>query len=102
MYPQPILFLIAMKIKEKKSIIINSMALSFVGGLIAGNHYLLQLGFEDSIGCGTIGYSRCSEFIAFSYGYITVPMMAMTAFALLIILGYGKIRALQMRKDSKV
>lgn len=75
------------------------MILSFIGGLIAGNHYLLQLGVEASIGCDAIGYSTgCSEFFAFSYGYITVSMMALTAFTLLIILGYGKIRALQMRK----
>ena len=95
MYPQPLLFLIAMKIKNK-SIIFNSIVLSFIGMLIASYHYLLQINAINAVSCDVVGYSvSCSEYFSLAYGFITIPMMALIAFALLIVIGYGKIRALQ-------
>lgn len=94
MYPQVIIFLIALKSKNNMSIVWNSLILSLVGGLIAGYHYLMQIGVVSEIGCDVIGYSvKCSEFFSLAYGFITIPMMSLTAFVLLIILAYGKIRA---------
>lgn len=101
MYPQPILFLIAMNIKNNdfKSIIPNSLILSVIGFFIAGYHYLLQINVLTSSGCDVVGYStNCSEFFSLSYGFITIPMMSFIAFTLLIILSYGKIRDIQVRR----
>lgn len=98
MYPQVIIFLIALKSKKNMSVIWNSLILSLVGGLIAGYHYLMQIGAVKEIGCDVVGFSaKCSEFFSLSYGFITIPMMSLTAFVLLIILAYGKIRACKER-----
>lgn len=102
MYPQVILFLIAFKSKRNMSIIWNSLILSLIGGLIAGYHYLMQIGAVKEIGCDVVGFSaKCSEFFSLSYGFITIPMMSLTAFILLIILAYGKIRACEERSYNK-
>ena len=102
MYPQVFLFAIAMKIKNK-SIIFNSLVLSIFGFLIAGYHYLLQLGVFNSevFSCDVVGYTAsCSEYFSLAYGYITIPFMALTAFLLLIFLDYGKLRASSERSFS--
>lgn len=98
MYPQVILFLIAFRTKRNSSIIWNSLILSVIGGLIAGYHYLLQIGALSGAGCDVVGYSAsCSEFFGVSYGFITIPMMAFVGFVLLIILAYGKLKACEER-----
>ena len=98
MYPQPILFLIAMKSKRNASIIWNSLILSLIGGLIAAYHYLMQIGAVSDSGCDVVGYSaKCSEFFTISYGYITIPMMSLIAFMLLVFMAYGKLRACEER-----
>ena len=95
MYPQVFLFIIAMKIKNR-SIIFNSLILSLICFLIASYHYLLQIGALNSklLSCDVVGYTvSCSQYFSLAYGYITIPFMALTAFLLLIILNYGKLRA---------
>ena len=47
MYPQTILFLIAMKVKRNTGIIWNSLVLSLIGGLIASYHYLMQMSIHQ-------------------------------------------------------
>lgn len=98
MYPQVVLFLIAFKSKRNTSIIWNSLILSLFGGLIAGYHYMMQIGLVSDIGCDAVGFSvKCSEFFSLAYGFITIPMMSFTAFVLLVIIGYGKLRACEER-----
>ncbi|MEK6914809.1 MAG: disulfide bond formation protein B [Nanoarchaeota archaeon] len=98
MYPQVILFLIAFNSKRNMSIIWNSLILSLFGGLIALYHYMMQIGLVDELGCNVVGFSaKCSEFFSLAYGFITIPMMSLVAFALLIIICYGKIRACEER-----
>jgi len=97
MYPQTLLFLISMKIKNKV-VVINSIVLSVIGGLIAGYHYLMQRGVVSEGGCDVVGFSvKCSEFFSLSYGFITIPLMAFVAFVILVVLGYGKLRAIAVR-----
>jgi len=104
MYPQVFLYLIAMNSKKnERSIIWNSLFLSFIGLFIAGYHYMLQLGTLDNngIACDFVGMtSNCSQHFEFYYGYITIPFMAITAFALLIVLSYGKFRRIYTLKIS--
>lgn len=85
MYPQVILLGIALWKKDKIITVYNSIALSTIGGLIAGYHYLLQVGVASALPCGAVGYSAaCSQRFVLNFGYITIPMMAFTAFALIV------------------
>lgn len=87
MYPQVFLFGVALWKKDngiKKYI----LALSIPGILLSAYHYFEQIGVLASGSCEVIGYSsNCSEFFILNYGYITIPMMALTAFAMIIIFG---------------
>lgn len=86
MYPQVILLGVALFKKDYK-IISYSIALSIIGAIIAGYHYLLQLGVAPSLPCSAIGYSvSCSQRFVMQYGYITIPMMAFSAFILITLL----------------
>src|SRR3989344_339514 len=89
MYPQSILFIIAFLKKDKK-VFTYSLVLSFIGVLIAGYHYLIQRSLiSSSLPCAAVGYSEsCVENFFTSFGYITIHMMALTAFVLLLILGW--------------
>ena len=88
MYPQVLLFGIALWKKDVK-IVRYALWLSVIGGLIAGYHYSLQIGFLSSnLPCSALGYSAsCAELFLLAYGYLTIPMMALTVFIMLIILG---------------
>ena len=84
MYPQVILLGMAW-LKKDKDIVLYSIALSSLGALIAGYNYLLQIGLAPFIGCAAVGYSiNCSQRFVMQFGYITIPMMALTAFLLII------------------
>lgn len=87
MYPQAIMFGIALY-KKRTYLAIESVALSLIGLVIAAYHYLLQIGLVTASNCDALGYSsKCSEFFTLSFGYITIPMMALTAFTILLIVG---------------
>lgn len=86
MYPQALLYGLAILKKDKK-IADYGILLSIVGAVIAGYHYLLQIGFLPSVSCGVVGYSvSCSQRFVLQYGYITIPMMALSAFLLIAAL----------------
>lgn len=94
MYPQPFLFGLALWRREPFRIWAYSTLLSLVGGAIALFHYYIQTVPAPliSLPCSAVGYSAsCTETFAVQLGYITIPMMALSAFALLIVL--GRIRA---------
>ena len=87
MYPQFLIFGFALINKDNK-IFNYSILLSLIGGGISLYHYLIQRGVLQTSSCDVVGYSSsCSETFFLSYGYITIPMMALTAFILLIFLG---------------
>ena len=84
MYPQVILLGVA-SLKKHKSIAIYSLLFSIIGAIIAAYHYLGQIG-SFSLPCSAVGYSSsCAETFILNYGYITIPMMALSAFSLIII-----------------
>lgn len=83
MYPQVLLLGLAI-IKKEKVIINYSLLLSVVGGIIALYHYLMQINLVPSTVCSVVGYSAsCSQRFEMEYGYITIPMMSLTAFVLI-------------------
>lgn len=86
MYPQTILIGLALW-KKDKSITRYSIVLSVIGGIIALYHYLLQIGIVNSLPCSAVGYSAsCSQRFVLTYGYVTIPMMALSGFLLILIL----------------
>lgn len=90
MYPQPFLFGLALWRREPFRIWAYSSLLSVVGGVIALFHYYIQTSPKPlvTLPCSVLGYSAsCTETFAVNLGYITIPMMTLTAFVLLLILG---------------
>lgn len=85
MYPQVILLGIALWKKNGALAAYNSITLSVIGAIIAGYHYLLQIGIAPELPCAAVGYSAaCSQRFVMNFGYITIPMMAFTAFAMIV------------------
>jgi disulfide bond formation protein DsbB len=91
MYPLVILFGVAL-LKKDSRIADYALALAIPGALIAAYHYLLQLGIAPSLPCSAVGYSaECSSRFVLQFGYITIPLMAFSAFALIAaLLRYGQ------------
>lgn len=85
MYPQVVLLGLALW-KNDLTVAFYSTALAVIGGLIALYHYLSQLGLLPAV-CSTVGYSvSCSQKFVLQLGYITIPLMSLTAFLLIILL----------------
>lgn len=86
MYPQVLILGISIAVNDRKGVM-YSMALSIIGVILATYHYYIQLGGATILPCTQIGYSvECSERFTTSYGYITIPMMALSAFTAILIL----------------
>ena len=87
MYPQAIILPLA-HIWNDKRIFRYTLPLSVIGLILAAYHYLLQIGVLTTSTCSTVGFSlACSDRFFMTYGYITIPMMAVSAFSLLVIFG---------------
>lgn len=85
MYPQVILLAIALW-KRDDHIRLYSIWLSAVGAVIAAYHYLLQIGVISGGPCSAVGYSvSCAQRFVLQHGYITIPMMALTAFLMITV-----------------
>jgi disulfide bond formation protein DsbB len=85
MYPQVILLGIAL---WKKDFWMKTygLILSIIGGVIALNHYILQVSGTSILPCSAVGQSvSCSKVFVTHLGYITIPMMALSAFILMTL-----------------
>lgn len=83
MYPIPILLGVGIFFKDniRKSVIV----ISTIGGLIALYHYVVQM--STIVSCSVDGVD-CSIRYLIGFGYITIPLMALTAFTLIALLTY--------------
>ena len=83
MYSQVLLFGVALA-KSDRDVARYGFAFSLVGGILAVIHtYLQRSTLSDTGFCEAVGYSvSCSQNFGVSYGYITIPVMALTAFIL--------------------
>ena len=79
LYPQPLLFLIAI-VRRERMIIPYALVLSIGGGLIALLQYYGQMTHSTFLSCSTGGGTSCTERYALEFGYITIPFMAFAAF----------------------
>lgn len=85
MYPQVIILGIAWWLKDK-SAWVYPLALSVVGLVVAGYHYVLQLWPSQVVNCSIVGQATsCSGTYVMQFGYITIPLMAATAFAVVMV-----------------
>lgn len=96
----PLVFLLGMAIWRKERFILPyAMMLSIIGGAIALYHYTVQLGLV-AVPCSVSGYSvSCAKVFTLRFGYITIPLMAFSAFMLILFLTMLSRRA---NADSKI
>lgn len=81
LYPQVIV--LGMAIWKKDARVADySIALSSIGGIIAGYHSYIQYGGSPLIPCSSAGL--CAQRFVFEYGYITIPLMSLSTFVFLI------------------
>ncbi len=86
MYPQTLLIGMGI-VKNDKNVADYSIGLSAVGASIATYHYYIQLGGKSFFSCAQIGFSsECSQRFTLEFGYVSIPMMALSAFVAIIIL----------------
>ena len=82
MYPQPILFLLAI-IRKETVIKPYLLVLNIIGLTIASYHYFIQRFPTTAFTpCQIGGAVSCTKTYLLHFGYITIPFMAATAFLL--------------------
>ena len=90
MFPLVVILFLAMRRRDYR-IKPYVYALSVIGLCVGAYHYLLQRFSLPSVlgGCDAVGFSKtCTEYYFIEFGYITIPIMAMTAFVLVILFTY--------------
>lgn len=91
LYPQLILFGMELY-KKDRSIVDFSIVFAIFGSLVSMYHIYIENGGSSSLDCAaggtsTIGQVSCATRYIYEFGYITMPMMALTlSFFLIIIL----------------
>jgi len=83
LFPQTILLLIAF-IKKDNLMRLHSIVLSSIGAFISIYAIFLQLGGTPLGNCGVTGIS-CQHVYFLEYGYVTIPTMSLTIFALILL-----------------
>jgi disulfide bond formation protein DsbB len=88
MYPQVIILAIAL-LRKLKDVFYYTLVFSFIGGIIAIYNYFLQLNPNQYAPCELVGFSvSCNERFFTYFGYITIPWMSFSAFAIIFLLSY--------------
>ncbi|MBI5224022.1 disulfide bond formation protein B [Candidatus Micrarchaeota archaeon] len=87
MYPLLIIGGVALYYK-RSDVFVYVLPLSLIGGIISVYHYGVQF-FDLASVCSVLdGPSKCALKLFAPFGYMTIPMMALTAFILNIVLIY--------------
>ena len=86
MYPQAILLGLAIW-KRDASMRMYTIVLSMLGAIVALYHFVSQIGWNPlDLECASIGYAvSCAKLFVMEFGYITIPIMALSAFSLIIV-----------------
>jgi disulfide bond formation protein DsbB len=85
MYPLAIILGIAAFRKDLK-IRVYALVLSAIGLILAGYHYAIQRLAAASLFCSATSEASCSQAPFMTFGYVSIPLMAFTAFAMIIVL----------------
>ena len=85
MYPLVLLLGIA-SWRNDRGIADYVLPFSVIGAGFAGYHYALQVNPNLPAPCSAVGFSvSCAERFVTSFGYITIPMMSLTAFLMILV-----------------
>ena len=96
MYPIVVIGAVAL-LRDDRRASLYVLPLSLTGIFVSGYHYLLQQGiFQESIGCAKDG-PPCSGIDWIAYNFITIPLLALTAFMLISL---GASAALRQDMDG--
>ncbi len=87
MYPQAVLSYLAIMRGESRFLVPYLLVLNMVGILFSAYHnFILWFPqYAELVSCSTKGGPSCIEGYTFYYGYITIPMMALTVFGFNIL-----------------
>lgn len=86
MYPLVPITLIGAYRKDRTAAL-YAVPLAAIGALIALYHYLLQNNAAPALACSVESFAvSCSQTQILLYGYITIPLMALSVFVLTILL----------------
>src|SRR3989338_3735458 len=93
--PQLVLFVVALweqrsdlprgGLTSGNEVFVYSLPLSIIGALIAVYQILLPYLAQAGIDCGSSG-PACTKLYVVAFGYVTIPVMSLTAFAIMILL----------------
>jgi disulfide bond formation protein DsbB len=88
LYPQVIILAVALYKKQDATPYV--LAFSLPGVLLAAYHYWGQMFTISALPCGVPGPGvvSCADRYFVEFGYITIPMMSLTAFALLVAFAF--------------
>jgi disulfide bond formation protein DsbB len=85
MYPLAVMLPVALVKKEKKNIADYVIPLCVIGLLISSYHYYIQMFPPLQSVCSATSSESCSTVPSKEFGYITIPLMALTAFMMILI-----------------
>ena len=91
LYTDAVIFIIALIARKKEKVRLYgnfvkdiTLALASIGFIVSAYHSYLQMGGSALFNCSITGTS-CEYVYFMEYGYVNIPMMALTAFALIIL-----------------
>ena len=87
LYPEAILFGIALW-KRKRDVFSYAVPLALFSGVIAAYQESVYLGAKSFLPCTALG-GACSKIYVMAFGYITIPMMSLTAALLILLLAWS-------------
>lgn len=87
LYPQAILFGMELY-KRDQSMVDFSLALAFCGSIVSLFHLYIENGGASSLACATGSATTisCATRYVYEFGYVTIPIMALTASVFIILL----------------
>ena len=92
LYPQ-IIFLAIARFSQKMWAYAVAWGLSLIGAVIALYHNYIDYGGAELFACDALGGGvSCARRYVWELGYVTIPMMSLTAFVLLLIILSFKMR----------
>jgi disulfide bond formation protein DsbB len=83
LFPQTILLLTTF-FKKNAGVRLYAIIFSSLGVLVSTYHTFLQFGVQSLFPCSVSGVS-CEHVYFLEYGYVTIPTMALTTFALILL-----------------
>ncbi len=86
-YPQALLLLMAIW-KQDKGMVSYLLPLSILGAVVSLYHSMTHFGLGDGVLACTSALGDCGKLYVFEYGYITIPFMAFTIFAYLLLASF--------------